>query len=66
MARPKRVYTVSMSERGGEPDAKFVYDIVAADALLAIRRARKKAAEDYCLSLRDIVVDDAALDYEMS
>jgi len=60
--RPQRVYNISMSERNGEPDAKFFYEITAADAVLAIRRARKKAAQDFCLDLRDIVVDDAALD----
>jgi hypothetical protein len=60
--RPQRVYNISMSERNGEPDAKFFYEITAADAVLAIRRARKRAAQDFCLDLRDIVVDDAALD----
>ena len=60
--RPQRVYNISMSERNGEPDAKFFYEITAADAVLAIRRARRKAADDHCLDLRDIVVDDAALE----
>jgi hypothetical protein len=58
----QRVYNISMSERNGEPDAKFFYEITAADAMLAIRRARRKAADDHCLDLRDIVVDDAALE----
>jgi hypothetical protein len=60
--RTQRVYNISMSERNGEPDAKFFYEITAADAMLAIRRARRKAADDHCLDLRDIVVDDAALE----
>ena len=58
----RRVYTVSMSEKHGAPDAKFVYDITATDAVAAIRQARKRAAADYCLDLRDIMVDEATLD----
>ena len=61
----QRIYTISMSEKNGAADAKFVYEIAAADALLAIKRARRKAAEEYCLDVRDIIVDDAALDYEV-
>ena len=66
MATRKRAYSFSMSERGGEPDARFFYQIVAADAVLAIRRAKKKAATDYCLDLSDIVIDEVTLDYEIS
>lgn len=55
-------YTITLHERDGEPDARYVYEETAPEAMTAIRSAITKAAEDYCLNEDDLVVIEAALD----